>query len=93
MVCYFCIVVIFSYLFGSENLAAQKAQNRSHINLELHKQIIDEVKIGLWTVQQAQKMIKAIENNVSPCPTKCHKKVVQEFSPDWEEIMSGSEDS
>jgi hypothetical protein len=82
-----------SYLFCSKNLAAQKAQNRSCINLELHKQIIDEVKIGLWTVQQAQEKIKAIENDGSPCPAKHHKQVVQEFSPDWEEFTSGSEDS
>ena len=44
-------------------------------------------------VQQAQEMIKAIENDGSPRPTKRHKKVVREFSPDWEEITSGSEDS
>jgi hypothetical protein len=42
-------------------------------------------------VEQAQEKIKAIENNGSPHPAKHHKKVVQEFSPDWEDIMSGSE--
>ncbi|EDQ98441.1 uncharacterized protein LACBIDRAFT_335959 [Laccaria bicolor S238N-H82] len=73
-----------------ENLAAQKAQNQSHINLELHKQIIDEVKMGLWTIEQAQEKIEAIENDGSPRPAKHQKKVVQEFSP--EEISSGSED-
>lgn len=76
----------------SENLAAQKAQNQSRINLELHKQIIDEVKIGLWTVEQAQEKIKAIKNGGSPHPAKRQKNVVREFSPDWEEISSGSED-
>ena len=93
MVCYFCIVVIFSYLFCSENLAAQKAQNRSRINLELRKQIIDEVKMGLWTLRQAQEKIKAIEDDGSPRPAKRRKTVVREFSPDWDEITSGSEDS
>ncbi|KAF8228300.1 hypothetical protein L208DRAFT_1292313, partial [Tricholoma matsutake] len=44
------------------NLAAQKAQNQSCINIELHKQIIDEVKIDLWTIKQAQEKIKAIES-------------------------------
>lgn len=83
---------IFFNLFFSENLAAQKAQNQSHINLELHKQIIDEVKIGLWTIEQAQEKLNAIENNGSPCPAKRQKKAVCEFSPDWEEITSGSED-
>ncbi|KIK00664.1 hypothetical protein K443DRAFT_132596 [Laccaria amethystina LaAM-08-1] len=53
-----------------ENLAVQKAQNRSRINLELCKQIIDEVKIGLWTIEQAQERIKAIENDGSPRPVK-----------------------
>ena len=76
----------------SENLAAQKAQNQSCINLELHKQIIDEVRIGLWTIEQAQEKIKALENGGFPHPQKHQKKVVQEFSPDWEEISSGSED-
>jgi hypothetical protein len=87
------LLLSFFYLFCSENLAAQKAQNRSRINLELHKQIIDEVKIGLWTVEQAQEKIKAIENDGSPRPAKRCKKVVREFSPDWEDITSGSEDS
>ena len=81
-----------SYLFRSENLAAQKAQNRSRTNLELRKQIIDEVKIGLWTIEEAQEKIKAIENDGSPRPAKRQKRVVREFSPDWEEISSGSDD-
>ncbi|EDQ99169.1 uncharacterized protein LACBIDRAFT_335284 [Laccaria bicolor S238N-H82] len=59
-----------------ENLAAQKAQNQSHINLELHKQIIDEVKMGLWTIEQAQEKIEAIKNDSSPHPVKHQKKVV-----------------
>ena len=54
----------------SENIAAQKAQNQSRINLKLRKQIIDEIRIGLWTIKQAQDKIKAIENGGSPCPQK-----------------------
>jgi hypothetical protein len=53
---------------------------------------IPEVKIGLWTIEQAQEKIKAIENDGSPRPAKRQKKVVREYSPDWEEISSGSED-
>ncbi|KAF8953368.1 hypothetical protein BDZ97DRAFT_1929729 [Flammula alnicola] len=40
-----------------ENLTTQKAQNQNHINLELHKQIIDKLKAGLWTIEQAQERI------------------------------------
>ena len=87
------LIDIPSYFFGSENLAAQKSQSQSRINLKLRKQIIDEVKIGLWTIEQAQERIQALEDNYSPPPTKRQKKAIHEFSPDWEEISSGSENS
>ncbi|KAF8233039.1 hypothetical protein L208DRAFT_1422999 [Tricholoma matsutake] len=77
---------------AEDNIATVAPPTPHCINLELHKQIIDEVKISLWTIEQAQESIKAIENNGSPRPAKHQKKVVQEFSPDWEEISSGSED-
>ena len=79
MLFFIMIVVIISYLFCSENFVAQKAQNQSHTNLELHKQIIDEVKIGLWMIDEAQEKIKAIENQHSPCPVKHQKRVVREY--------------
>lgn len=85
------LIFTFSYFFYSENLAAQKAQNRRRINLELRKQIIDEVKIGLWTIEQAQEKIGALENDDSPRPTKRQKWAVRESSPEWEEITSGSD--
>jgi len=91
MVCYSFLILTFSYHFSSENLAAQKAQNHCHINLELHKQIIDEVKVGLWTIEQAQEKIKALKNDDSSHPTKCQKQAVREPSPDWQEISSGSD--
>ncbi|KAF8152473.1 hypothetical protein B0H34DRAFT_663721 [Crassisporium funariophilum] len=75
-----------------ENLAAQKSQNQSHINLELRKQIIDKVKVGLWTIEEAQKKIKALKNDHSPRPKKHQRKAVCEVSPDWEDFSSDLED-
>jgi hypothetical protein len=91
-VCYCFLILFFSYRVSSENLTAQKAQNNRRINLELHKQIIDEVKIGLWTIEQAQEKIKMLENVDSPHPSKHQKQAVREPSPDWAEISSGSDD-
>jgi hypothetical protein len=71
---------------------AQKAQNHRRINFGLRKQIIDEVKMGVWTVEQAQEKIKMLENDDSPRPAQRQKQAVREFSPDWEEISSGSDD-
>jgi hypothetical protein len=45
----------------------------------------------LWTIEEAQEKIKAIENDGSPRPVKHQKRVVREFSPDWDEITSGTE--
>jgi len=68
------LIDIPSYFFGSENLAAQKSQSQSHINLKLCKQIIDEVKIGLWTIEQAQEKIQALEDNYSPPPQNVRRR-------------------
>ncbi|KAF8156109.1 hypothetical protein B0H34DRAFT_622978, partial [Crassisporium funariophilum] len=72
-----------------ENLAAQKEQTQSRINLELCKQITDELKCGLWTVKQAQEKIAALKNNNNPRPAK-RQRLSREPSPDWDEISSGS---
>ncbi|KAH9971582.1 hypothetical protein BGW80DRAFT_1460533 [Lactifluus volemus] len=75
-----------------ENLAAQRSQNRRRINLELRKQITDELKIGLWTREQAQEKISALENDDSPHSAKRQRRAVREPSPDWDEITSSSDD-
>jgi molecular chaperone DnaK (HSP70) len=81
----------------SENLAAQKEQNQSRINIELRKQIIDErkqiideLKLGLWTIKQAQEKIAALEKEDDPRPSK-RQKSSREPSPDWDEISSSSD--